>query len=780
MPVPVQCEQCQAKYLIEDRFAGKRAKCKRCGHLMTIPLPPPTGGMNDAAEDTDGSGIGMATPGAGSGTSSEAVTSQPGREWRPQDVVVERDDDVMEIAMAGPTTPAPIRGTSGALPWLPSLLLLLLVLALLGGAALTQSRLNALPPDKLAAYGAHPEIKVWAGSLLFLVGFFIVVGPLALGGITAASKIMRFPLPRGSYFRACGLAAVPVLLVTVASMLFPDESGSPVGAGTILGAAVLTFFATHYVFGTDWASTGASFIGVALLAGIGFVITANVTRAAGDAMFPAKAVEVATKKSAYGNSSAPPPDGSTQGVPPGPTSAPSTSELPRPRVTAPTEVPTSVPTNERPRTPIKPLITLPPDEDDGGLGGTAPATAPATPRHVVVTGARDPAAANAGVEEIVEHLRASAGPAVISATPLRLGAATIAIVRPIGPSQAFAVVEGGEAAGAHRVKIYFGVPAKPAGTIAVSYDPAEPTPAYALSPDGKRLARIAAVPKPSLHVYSAIDGHEVATMDLDATLGAGSLVGFLGPERCLIHWRRANQSGLEVWDLKTKRQNRRVNLPEQNPSPGNYAVSPDARQFATVNRFGGTAQLVLTSLFDNAAAKRMPIESIDERSSATPAGISYSPDGSKVAALFFAADGQARVIVWNAKGGKLISDKPVDGTIEPLTKLGAPEAAAGAGAGAGAAANANANAPKPASLTWLNSGGTLLVGGTAIVEANTGEVLADLSSAAGNVFDESAINDHTVELAFAREGQAAAVVIVTLDPVKMRAAAGSNSAAKHK
>ena len=39
MAVPVQCEQCQAKYLIEDRFAGKRAKCKRCGNVMSIPMP---------------------------------------------------------------------------------------------------------------------------------------------------------------------------------------------------------------------------------------------------------------------------------------------------------------------------------------------------------------------------------------------------------------------------------------------------------------------------------------------------------------------------------------------------------------------------------------------------------------------------------------------------------------------------------------------------------------------------------------------------------------------
>jgi len=37
MPIPVQCEQCGASYRVPDAVAGKRAKCKGCGHVFAVP-----------------------------------------------------------------------------------------------------------------------------------------------------------------------------------------------------------------------------------------------------------------------------------------------------------------------------------------------------------------------------------------------------------------------------------------------------------------------------------------------------------------------------------------------------------------------------------------------------------------------------------------------------------------------------------------------------------------------------------------------------------------------
>lgn len=34
------CPKCQKRYRLDDKFAGKRAKCKECGEVMEIPAPP--------------------------------------------------------------------------------------------------------------------------------------------------------------------------------------------------------------------------------------------------------------------------------------------------------------------------------------------------------------------------------------------------------------------------------------------------------------------------------------------------------------------------------------------------------------------------------------------------------------------------------------------------------------------------------------------------------------------------------------------------------------------
>src|SRR5687768_5320554 len=106
MPVPVQCDQCQAKYLIEDRFAGKRAKCKRCGHIMSIPLPEPDVVELDDTMETDARSSAETSPWGGPvppppprGSYPQGVTSQPPRGWRPQDVVVEREGEVEDIPL---------------------------------------------------------------------------------------------------------------------------------------------------------------------------------------------------------------------------------------------------------------------------------------------------------------------------------------------------------------------------------------------------------------------------------------------------------------------------------------------------------------------------------------------------------------------------------------------------------------------------------------------------------------------------------------------------------
>ena len=36
MPIAAQCNDCGKKYLVASAMAGKRAKCKACGHVFRI------------------------------------------------------------------------------------------------------------------------------------------------------------------------------------------------------------------------------------------------------------------------------------------------------------------------------------------------------------------------------------------------------------------------------------------------------------------------------------------------------------------------------------------------------------------------------------------------------------------------------------------------------------------------------------------------------------------------------------------------------------------------
>ncbi|HTW93333.1 MAG TPA: hypothetical protein VMD30_00980 [Tepidisphaeraceae bacterium] len=40
MPIELKCDSCGARYKVNERFAGKKAKCRQCGALMQVPGTP--------------------------------------------------------------------------------------------------------------------------------------------------------------------------------------------------------------------------------------------------------------------------------------------------------------------------------------------------------------------------------------------------------------------------------------------------------------------------------------------------------------------------------------------------------------------------------------------------------------------------------------------------------------------------------------------------------------------------------------------------------------------
>lgn len=53
MSILVACSKCQKKYKVDDKFAGKKAKCKACGTAFSVPAEPKAAASKAAAPEDD-------------------------------------------------------------------------------------------------------------------------------------------------------------------------------------------------------------------------------------------------------------------------------------------------------------------------------------------------------------------------------------------------------------------------------------------------------------------------------------------------------------------------------------------------------------------------------------------------------------------------------------------------------------------------------------------------------------------------------------------------------
>jgi hypothetical protein len=87
---------------------------------------------------------------------------------------------------------------------------------MLGAGAYSHSQLS-----KLSEAG-QPTLSagvLWTSIIVGIVMLFAVVGPMVLLGVFVAAKIMKFPLSSAAYLKACGVAALPLLLLRLTHLL---------------------------------------------------------------------------------------------------------------------------------------------------------------------------------------------------------------------------------------------------------------------------------------------------------------------------------------------------------------------------------------------------------------------------------------------------------------------------------------------------------------------------------------------------------------------------------
>lgn len=287
MPISIVCQSCGARYRVPEQYAGKSARCKKCDARIPVPSDPDEIRLrDDDAEPGDSvESMRSATMAAMEPAEPHALhqeLAEPPAHRRPLVRAApppppvdfsDKEDDESGASATGAFRP--VRAAPS--PW--GGLLVLLYLATITGVGL----FDQYSPGRVASdlRAAMPLAGLWTDIILQGVLFFLIVAPLALVGVYAASQIMRFSLVTSPYIKAAGAAAAPLVgywlaQIIIAQFLTPqavaDATSSLVGivnlAG-VLGGLTAAVFLVRSAFGLNWPEAGAAFAMLALLSGIG-------------------------------------------------------------------------------------------------------------------------------------------------------------------------------------------------------------------------------------------------------------------------------------------------------------------------------------------------------------------------------------------------------------------------------------------------------------------------------------------------------------------------------
>jgi hypothetical protein len=157
-------------------------------------------------------------------------------------------------------------------------------------------------------------------------------------------------------------------------------------------------------------------------------------------------------------------------------------------------------------------------------------------------------------------------------------------------------------------------------------------------------------------------------------------------------------------------------------------------------------QLVVYTVVGPGDPRRFQVKGLDEQflMSAEPAGVAFSPDGGKVAALF-EVGGKGLVAAWNLRTGK-----PAGEFVLPAVE--APK---------------DARLNNVRGLDWVAGGRALLVCGSTLIDAdNGGAVLATLD--AGKVRGQAVVGPASVAVAYGEVVHIDNLAAVTLDEQKLQ------------
>jgi predicted Zn finger-like uncharacterized protein len=671
MPLSVQCPNCQKKYTVGDALAGKRVKCRHCGHVLSVPV---------AVDEFD-----------------------------PASVIVEIEQDE-EDAQAAPAAMVDLRPSNspyafpmaglidGLAPW---------VLAAIGIAWLIHDSIsNDAGPPGFA--------MVRAGVFLGL--YLCIVWPMALLGLHVAAWRLRVRLPPFAAWRAFAAFAIPFALTCVFGQMTDDANGAV--TGLLLGLVVAcptVWLLFHFrpqqaVAGLACSAgfyVGATALAAAILLVVNAIVLALFTHWGTAQHFDHSPLATALYWTHHDENHPPAPAHVLART--GPATTRGVEEAPplRPPLNEPT-----LPEN----------VTFVPPGPSAVTPSTHSSTLPATSPAPI----------------------APSSPVVSQITLAGLGKAE-GFVEPGSPSNWIGVLRT-HTPREDCVELWQLLPPEQRGPQAVFHH-ADASEHYVISSGGDLLAHLVDWPKFGAQIWSFNDDKVLRDIELKPALGIPTLMGICD-DNLIVHWRHGADCGIEIYNVRTGQRLRQMPLPPHADTQGAIALSPDGKSIAVATTLDEAnrheAQLQLLDLAGIKAIRRFAIASLDPHLPVDPTGIAFSPNGDRVALLFEHA-GNALIAGW-----KMNETKQYYEHLFPGSSFHEDGAATFTG--------------QP--ILWLPDGNAWLLYGHAVVDNESGRVIADLGI---KKVSQQRLAEHdllALECA-GPAGQGAQMLLVSLDAAKL-------------
>ncbi|HEV2296485.1 MAG TPA: hypothetical protein VGR35_21755 [Tepidisphaeraceae bacterium] len=217
------------------------------------------------------------------------------------------------------------RVASVALDGLTPLLLLAYVLGVIGGGIYMHTQLSSLVEQGRIDPSVSTGV-MWTGLVVGIIMLFAVTGPMVLLGVFIASKIMKFPMNGAAYLKACGVAALPALMIMLANVL---PQNLALRLLVVVAIIPVVFFVIKNTFQLSFGEGAVTFVASAITGLIGLVISGVIvaTVMAGGIVSNKVASQVGGKQATGGFAALPrvtTPSLPTSSAPPSPPAPPAT------------------------------------------------------------------------------------------------------------------------------------------------------------------------------------------------------------------------------------------------------------------------------------------------------------------------------------------------------------------------------------------------------------------------------------------------------------------------